>query len=51
MVAIEGYSHVEVADILKISEGTSRSQFHHAKQLLKGKLKCNNLTHYHEKFA
>lgn len=51
MVAIEGYNHNEVAAMLKISEGTSRSQFHHAKELLKKKLKCNNLTHYHEKFA
>src|ERR1043166_4433914 len=38
MVAIEGYSHVEVAEMLKVSEGTSRSQFHYAKQLLKQKL-------------
>jgi RNA polymerase sigma factor (sigma-70 family) len=51
MVAIEGYSHVEVAEMLKVSEGTSRSQFHYAKQLLKQKLKCHNLAHYYEKFA
>lgn len=51
MFAIEGYSHAEIAGILQISEGTSRSQFHHAKYLLKEKLKCQNLTHYYEKFS
>jgi RNA polymerase sigma-70 factor (ECF subfamily) len=51
MFAIEGYSHSEIAAMLQISEGTSRSQFHHAKYLLKEKLKCQNLTHYYEKFS
>ncbi len=51
MVAVEGYSHVEIGDMLAISEGTSRSQYHYAKQLLKEKLKCQNLMHYYEKFA
>ncbi|HEY5749082.1 MAG TPA: sigma-70 family RNA polymerase sigma factor [Chryseolinea sp.] len=51
LFAIEGYSHAEIAEMLQVSEGTSRSQFHHAKQLLKKKLKCQNLTHYYEKLA
>ena len=51
LYAIEGYSHAEIAGMLTISEGTSRSQFHHAKYLLKEKLKCQNLVHYYEKFA
>lgn len=50
MFAIEGYSHAEIAEMLNISEGTSRSQFHHARQLLKQKLNCQNLIHYYEKF-
>ena len=34
LYAIEGYSHSEIAEILKIKEGTSRSQFARARQLL-----------------
>ena len=51
MYAIEGYSHAEIAALLQISEGTSRSQFYHAKYLLKEKLNCQNLMHYYEKFS
>jgi len=51
LFAVEGYSHAEIAGMLSISEGTSRSQLHHAKFLLKGKLNCQNLEHYYEKFA
>jgi RNA polymerase sigma-70 factor (ECF subfamily) len=51
MFAIEGYSHAEIATMLHISEGTSRSQFYHAKYLLKEKLNCQNLMHYYEKFS
>jgi len=32
--AIEGYSHKEIAELLNISEGTSKSQINRAKQLL-----------------
>lgn len=35
LFAIEGYSHKEIADMLHISEGTSRSQYLRAKQYLK----------------
>lgn len=51
LFAIEGYSHAEIAEKLKITEGTSRSQLYHAKYLLKEKLKCQDMAHYYEKFA
>lgn len=38
MVEVEGYKHKEVADILKISEGTSKSQLSRAKKILREKL-------------
>lgn len=38
LVEVEGYSHGEVAELLGISEGTSKSQLHHAKRLLQRKL-------------
>ena len=34
LFAIEGYSHKEIAELLDISEGTSKSQINRAKQLL-----------------
>jgi RNA polymerase sigma factor (sigma-70 family) len=51
LYAVEGYSHAEIAEKLHVTEGTSRSQLHHAKYLLREKLKCQNLSHYYEKFA
>ena len=38
MFAIEGYTHAEIAGMLNIKEGTSRSQFAYAKQLLQNKI-------------
>jgi len=38
LYAIEGYAHREIADMLKISEGTSKSQLSRARSLLKEKL-------------
>lgn len=38
LFAIEGYSHKEVAEMLGITEGTSKSQFARAKSLLQAKL-------------
>lgn len=35
---LEGYKHKEIADQLAISESTSKTQFRHAKKLLKTKL-------------
>lgn len=39
MYAVEGYSHREIAEILGISEVTSRSQFSRARALLQSKIK------------
>ncbi len=39
LFAIEGYNHPEIADLLGISEGTSKSQYARARQLLKARLK------------
>ena len=38
LVEVEGYAHREVADLLSITEGTSKSQLFHAKRLLQRKL-------------
>jgi len=39
LFAIEGYAHKEIAKMLEISEGTSKSQYNRAKYLLRNKLK------------
>jgi len=39
LIEVEGYKHREVAEMLNISEGTSKSQLYYAKRLLKEKLK------------
>lgn len=46
MYAIEGYKHHEIADVLKISEGTSKSQLFKARQLLQQKINELNSTSY-----
>jgi RNA polymerase sigma-70 factor (ECF subfamily) len=38
LYAIEGYKHHEIAEMLEISEGTSKSQFSRARVLLQGML-------------
>ncbi|UYZ62062.1 RNA polymerase sigma factor [Hymenobacter weizhouensis] len=38
LVEVEGYAHREVAELLGITEGTSKSQLYHAKRLLQRKL-------------
>jgi len=38
LIEVEGYLHREVADLLGISEGTSKSQLHAAKRVLQVKL-------------
>ena len=38
LFAIEGYGHQEIAKMLDISEGTSKSQYNRAKSLLKAKI-------------
>jgi RNA polymerase sigma factor (sigma-70 family) len=50
LAVVEGYSHAEIGELIGISESTSRSQLHYAKQLLKEKLNRLGITHY-EKFA
>ncbi|MGL1888604.1 MAG: RNA polymerase sigma factor [Reichenbachiella sp.] len=42
LYAIEGYKHKEIAALLKINEGTSKSQYSRAKQLLQNKMKESN---------
>ena len=39
LYAIEDYSHKEIADMLGISEGTSRSQYVRARQILQDRVK------------
>ncbi len=39
LIEIEGYTHKETADILGVSEGTSKSQLFHAKKRLREMLK------------
>jgi len=43
LFAIEGYNHKEIAEMLGISEGTSKSQYSRAKSLLKVKLNLHNV--------
>ena len=46
MHAIEGYKHHEIADLLNITEGTSKSQLFKARKLLQGKIKKLNNVSY-----
>ncbi|WP_299338237.1 RNA polymerase sigma factor [uncultured Psychroserpens sp.] len=46
MYAIEGYKHSEIAQVLNISEGTSKSQLFKARQMLQRKIKDINTTSY-----
>lgn len=48
MYVVEGYSHQEIAEILGISENTSRSQLARARQLLQQKLVHLKITDRHE---
>jgi RNA polymerase sigma-70 factor (ECF subfamily) len=44
MYAIEGYKHVEIAELLNITQGTSKSQLFKARKLLQQQLKQLNKT-------
>ncbi len=44
MYAVEGYKHSEIAEILNITEGTSKSQLFKARKLLQQKLNILNKT-------
>jgi RNA polymerase sigma-70 factor (ECF subfamily) len=39
LYAIEGYSHKEIAEMLNVTEGTSKSNLHDARIILKDKIK------------
>ena len=43
LIEVEGYKHKEVAKMLNISEGTSKSQLFHAKKYLKKMLNINSI--------
>ena len=45
LYAVEGYQHAEIAGLLGISEGTSRSQYSKAKQLLQKILSQNEIVY------
>lgn len=49
LYAIEGYSHAEIADMLGIAEGTSKSQLSRARALLQTYLKQLERERTHEK--
>ncbi|MCT4628921.1 RNA polymerase sigma factor [Winogradskyella sp.] len=46
MYAIEGYKHNEIAELLSISEGTSKSQLFKARQMLQKKIRQLNNSSY-----
>lgn len=46
LYAVEGYKHQEIAEILDISENTSKSQLFKARKLLQKKLKAQNYIGY-----
>ena len=46
MYAIEGYKHQEIADILNISTGTSKSQLFKARKMLQDRLEFQNTAGY-----
>lgn len=46
LYAIEGYKHTEIAELLKISEGTSKSQLSKARKLLQRFITQQNTSHY-----
>ncbi|MGC4022197.1 MAG: sigma-70 family RNA polymerase sigma factor [Cyclobacteriaceae bacterium] len=45
LFAIEGYGHKEIATMLGISEGTSKSQYNRAKTLLRAKLEKSKVNY------
>lgn len=46
LFAIEGYSHKEIADMLNITEGTSKSQYARARSLLRAKIQTEERISY-----
>jgi len=50
LFAIEGYSHKEIAEMLEVSEGTSKSQFARARKLLQEKIAAEEKFERYERF-
>ena len=50
LFAIEGYSHKEIAEMLEVSEGTSKSQFARARKLLQQKIAEEEKLERYERF-
>jgi len=48
LYAIEGYSHQEIANLLNIQEGTSKSQYARARMLLQSMLQRNKDVNYEQ---
>lgn len=46
MYAVDGYKHSEIAKMLKISEGTSKSQLFKARKMLQEKIEQENMADY-----
>lgn len=45
LYAVEGYKHSEIAELLQISEGTSKSQLFKARKLLQSQVNQNNISY------
>ncbi|WP_100802198.1 RNA polymerase sigma factor [Ulvibacter sp. MAR_2010_11] len=45
LYAVEGYKHSEIAELLQISESTSKSQLFKARKMLQAKVKQNNISY------
>lgn len=48
LYVIDGYNHAEIAQLLGVAEGTSKSQLARAKNMLKNKLKTFGIIDYEE---
>lgn len=46
LYAVEGYKHSEIAELLEISENTSKTQLFKARKMLQGKITKENIIHY-----
>ena len=51
VAAVEGYSHVEIGEMLGISDGTSRSQYARARNLLITWIEKHSSTNKQERYA
>ncbi len=46
LYVVEGFKHSEIAELLQISENTSKTQLFKARKMLQGKINKENKTHY-----